>query len=241
MPLRHLEKRCKITKKQAYHNIFSVKNVFPLKINNVYQVNFSNILLPLHELFLIEMDKQAYIVLFHQMHPGFFEQPDIRAIPEDRVFDEMILRLDTFNEHLYEKKLDGNVSFNYYRGDFDTLKEIVASIIPEWIPLYEHNRRVYCGYVGDKIACCCIIENWGTFEIDGQAIRIGGPGCVVTLPPYRNQGIGLTTISKVTQILKEEGYDYSYGHHTFFPHWCEKLGYRTILRWNKNGIINEPE
>ena len=50
-------------------------------------------------------------------------------------------------------------------------------------------------------------------------------------------GIGLTMVKLVTEILKNEGYDYSYIHYTAVAHWYAKLGYTTILKWNKKGII----
>lgn len=76
----------------------------------------------------------------------------------------------------------------------------------------------------------------GTYEIKGQKIKIGGPGCVGTLPEYRDKGIGLTMVQHVTQILKEEGYDYSTIHYSYLASWYEKLGYKTIIKWNRNGI-----
>ena len=39
------------------------------------------------------------------------------------------------------------------------------------------------------------------------------------------------------QILKEEGYDYSYIHYTGVAPWYEKLGYQTFAKWNKNGVL----
>ena len=74
-------------------------------------------------------------------------------------------------------------------------------------------------------------------NINGRELKIGGPGCVGTLPEYRKKGIGLTMVKKVTEILKEEGYDYSYIHFTGVAPWYEKLGYETILKWNKHGLL----
>ncbi len=68
-------------------------------------------------------------------------------------------------------------------------------------------------------------------------MKVGGPGCVGTLPEYRNKGIGLIMVKHVTQILKEEGYDYSYIHFTGVAPWYEKLGYKTTIRWTKNGVV----
>ena len=78
----------------------------------------------------------------------------------------------------------------------------------------------------------------GEYEIDGKRIKIGGPGCVGTLPEYRNKGVGLSMVKYATQILKNEGFDYSYIHYTHISEWYSKLGYKTVLQWTKNGICN---
>ncbi len=62
-------------------------------------------------------------------------------------------------------------------------------------------------------------------------IRIAGPGCVGTVLKFRNQGIGLEMVRRVTQLLKEEGYDWSYIHYTGVADWYARLGYERVLRW----------
>ena len=71
--------------------------------------------------------------------------------------------------------------------------------------------------------------------MDGRKVRVGGPGCVGTLPAYRRRGIGLKMVEKATQILKERGFDYSYIHYTGVGPWYAKLGYELILQWDKHG------
>ena len=56
-------------------------------------------------------------------------------------------------------------------------------------------------------------------------------------PEYRNKGVGLVMVRDVTSILKEEGYDISYIHYTGVAPWYRKLGYRTVLKWNKHGFL----
>ena len=90
-----------------------------------------------------------------------------------------------------------------------------------------------CGYINGKIAAFCLVEDMGEHTIDGKAVRIGGPGCVGTLPRYRNRGIGLMMVKMATQILKDEGYAYSYIHYTGVGPWYRKLGYETLLTWTK--------
>ena len=108
---------------------------------------------------------------------------------------------------------------------------------PAWLPLFNEKSRVYCGFIDGRIASFCMIENMGEHMLDGRTVKIGGPGCVGTVPEYRKRGIGLMMVKNVTQILKEEGYDFSYIHYTGVAPWYQKLGYRTVLKWNKNGMI----
>lgn len=152
------------------------------------------------------MKKQDAITLFHSMHPDFFAQECIQSLSEEWVYAEMLLRLEEFDANMYNKELDAGVTFGIYEG--------------------EHA----------KLASFCIIAPMGTHMINGQAVKIGGPGCVGTLPEYRNLGIGLTMVKKATRILKEEGYDYSYIHYTAVESWYAKLGYERILKWTKNGF-----
>ena len=46
-----------------------------------------------------------------------------------------------------------------------------------------------------------------------------------------------TPTPAILQILKEEGYDYSYIHYTYLAPWYERLGYKTVIKWNRDGIL----
>lgn len=183
------------------------------------------------------MDKQDYILLFNSLYPNYFEQDFLRDLPEEFIFDEMILPLKKFDIHTYDKNMEHNISFGFYNGDLNELKKKVEKVDQQWEPFYDRKQRIYCGYIDGKVVSFCIVEDMGVHNINGNKIKIGGPGCVGTLSEYRDRGIGLTMVKHVTQILKEEGYDYSYIHYTYVASWYEKLGYRTSIKWNKNGII----
>lgn len=172
-------------------------------------------------------------------HPGFFENDHIKNLPEDWIYDEMVVLLEEFDDSRYQKDFNEHISFGYYEGDLDTLKKEVAKVVESWLDYYNGEDRVYCGYIDGKIASFCLIEDMGVHNINGRILKIGGPGCVGTVPEYRNLGIGLTMVNQVTQILKNEGYDYSYIHYTGVADWYNKIGYRTTVRWNSKGIINE--
>ena len=175
--------------------------------------------------------------LFLEMHPGFFDAENIRSMKEEWVCDEMILRLEDFDPDAWRKSFDGSVTFGPFRGSMEELRAAVEKVVPPWLELYREDSRVYCGYIDGKIASFCMIENMGTHLLDGRTQKIGGPGCVGTVPEYRRRGIGLQMVKDVTQILKDEGYDISYIHYTGVAPWYARLGYRTVLRWNKNGFL----
>ena len=183
------------------------------------------------------MEKQEAIILFHSMHPNFFEQEYIQNLSEDWIFDEMILRLNEFDQHKYEKPLDTAISFDFFEGNREELLKIVEQVDEDWVEFFVGDGRVLCGYLDGKVISFCHVNNIGTYEINGRIIKIGGLGCVGTLPEYRDRGIGLTMAKKATQILKDEGYDYSYIHYTYVAQWYEKIGYETVLKWTKNGIL----
>lgn len=181
--------------------------------------------------------KKDYEALLLDMHPGFFSQEYIRAMQESWVCEEMVLRLDAFDPEAYRKELGAGISFAPFRGSPEELHAAVGKVVPSWLPFYDARARVYCGFAGREIASFCIIEDMGKHMLDGQLVKIGGPGCVGTVPEFRNRGIGLTMVGNVTQILKEEGYDLSYIHYTGVAPWYQKLGYRTVLKWNKHGVL----
>lgn len=183
------------------------------------------------------MDKQECILLFNHLHPDLFKSESVCSLPEDYVFDEMILRLNEFDVHSYDKKLDDDVSFGFYDGDLEKLKKEVEKVEKHWAPLFDEKDRIFCGYINGKVASFCLVDDMGIYKTGELALKIGGPGCVGTLPEYRDRGIGLTMVKLVTQMLKEGGYDYSYIHYTYVAPWYEKLGYKTVIKWGRNGIV----
>ena len=182
------------------------------------------------------MSEQKYIDLFNSMHPDFFQRDSIRCLGDEMVFDEMLLALADFDNGSYEKSFDENITFGYFDGDFDEFLKKVEEVEKYWVEIFSEEQRIYCGYINGNIASFCIVEDMGTHNLDGRSCKIGAPGCVGTVLQYRNKGIGLSMVKQVTQILKDEGFDYSYIHYTAVPRWYEKLGYKTILQWSGSGI-----
>ena len=174
-----------------------------------------------------------YAELFDSMHPGFFERTYIKSVPEDRIFAELIMDLRRSAPEPPPYSYPGDITFGEYHGESGKLKETVALVDEEWVQYFNDRNKVFCAFDRDKIASFCILEDWGNLE----DLRIGGPGCVGTVPEYRKQGIGLEMVRRATNVLIEADFDISWIHYTHLAHWYEKLGYRTILQWNCKGII----
>lgn len=185
------------------------------------------------------MNEPIYQALFNEMHPGFFDRPNIRARTSDEAFDEMLLPLDAFDPAAFGLSVPEDVFFGFYTGPMEPLLDAVRRVDPGWPPIFTPERRVYCGFCQDRIASFCIVEDMGAHMLNGKRLRFGGPGCVGTAPEFRRLGIGLKMVCNVTAILRQEGYDISYIHYTGVAPWYAKLGYRTFLRWTRDGFLPE--
>lgn len=175
-----------------------------------------------------------YQKLFNQMHPDFFAADYIREMPDDRVFAELILELKKESPLKIEAAIPSNISFGIYQGSLEKLHAAVNSVDKDWVKFFTEARRAFCAFDGEKIAAFCLLEDWGVQE----GLRIGGPGCVGTVPEYRKQGIGLEMVRLATELVQKEGFDISWIHYTHLEKWYSKLGYHTILRWGCKGFID---
>lgn len=173
-----------------------------------------------------------YTDLFNALHPGFFQQEGIRSLPPEEVFEEQLLDLHTFSPHAVQIACPERITFGMYQGDMSALHQAVAQVDKDWVQYFSRGDSVYCAMDGDKVVSFCLLDEFGEY----QGLRIGGPGCVGTVPNARGQGIGLKMVQNATSLLKEQGYDFSYIHYTHVGRWYAKLGYETILRWNAKGI-----
>lgn len=183
------------------------------------------------------VSEEEYEKLFLEMHPNFFEREYVKATAEGKIASELLLRLQEFDASKYKKTFGDDVTFGFYDGSLEELHKAVEKVNPKWVKNFTEDMRVYCGFIDGNIASFCIIDDFGTHEVDGMTWKIAGPGCVGTLPEYRDRGIGLSMVSQVTEILRDELYDYSYIFYTYVDKWYEKLGYKTILKWDKHGFV----
>lgn len=171
--------------------------------------------------------------LFNLMHPDFFNAPDIRSMPEDYVFTEMVMDLQKETPAALPTTTPKNISFGLYNGSLEKLHNAVALVDDDWVQFFSDKTKVFCAFDGDTIAAFCILSDWGNFE----GLKIGGPGCVGTIPEFRCRGIGLEMVRQATTILRNEGFDLSWIHYTYLEEWYSKIGYHTVLKWNCKGFI----
>lgn len=174
--------------------------------------------------------------LFDSMYPDFFKQDYLKDFPEDKFCEEMIMNLKDFDSAAYTKSFPENVSFGFYKGTVEELQKAVAKVDEGWVQYFNKTDRVFCGFIDGNITSFCLLDDMGTHKLGETEVKVGGPGCVGTIPEFRNRGIGLVMVKKGTEILKSEGYDISFIHYTGVAPWYAKLGYQTILKWNKNGL-----
>ena len=53
--------------------------------------------------------------------------------------------------------------------------------------------------------------------------------------------VKVTNLGQCIDKLKERGVEVSWIHFTHIENWYKKLGYETVLKWNKYGIIEEKK
>ena len=173
--------------------------------------------------------------LFNTLKPGFLDHDWIRSIPPEEVYEEQVLYLKDFSENDVKLTCPDNITFGMYTGDMDKLRAAVAEVEKDWVQYFNDIREVYAATDGDKVVSFCLIDDFGSYK----GMKVGGPGCVGTIPSCRKQGIGLKMVQNATKLLKDMGYDLSYIHYTGVGRWYEKLGYKTVVKWNCSGIISD--
>ncbi|MBR0464624.1 MAG: GNAT family N-acetyltransferase [Clostridia bacterium] len=178
-----------------------------------------------------------YTALFNSMFPDFFSADYIRQMPPDWAFTELVMDLRETRPEETGFQNPGGVTFGVYEGEIEPLRAAVARVDESWVRYFGEGSRVFCAFDGDGIVSFCILSDWGCH----QGLRVGGPGCVGTVPKYREKGIGLEMVRRATEILRGEGFDLSWIHYTHLARWYAKLGYRRVLTWNGKGFIPDGE
>lgn len=174
--------------------------------------------------------------IFNALNPDFFVSENIRSMPSDWVFTELVMELRDGLPDMPRFKYPSGIGFGEYHGELSELRNAVRKVDADWVRYFNRGDRVFCAFDGDNIAAFCALTDMG--RVDG--LHIGGPGCVGTLPEYRRQGIGLETVRRATETFRQDGFDLSWIHYTHLAEWYMKLGYKPVLRWNSGGILPAP-
>lgn len=157
---------------------------------------------------------------------GFFERNGYRSVGS---CEEMLLHLKDFS--LDTKSFHGHdiAEYNWFSGDLKEIQSAVACVDESWVQYYTNPQNIYVSRVNGEIASFCLVDtNCQNYLTDAFG-KVGMPGCVGTVPKYRNKGIALEMIANVTKYLKEQGMDISFIFFTGVAKWYEKIGYETFL------------
>ncbi len=157
---------------------------------------------------------------------GFFEKHGYTSVGG---CDEMLMRLSkfTFDEHAFRGHL--TAAYGWYQGDIGTLKKAVAEVNEDWVQYFSDGSRVYAATVGGEIASFCIVDTDVKNYLSDAFGRVGMPGCVGTVPRFRDRGIGIELVARVTEYLREIGMDISFIFFTGVADWYKKLGYEVFM------------
>lgn len=175
----------------------------------------------------------TYSELFAGMHPGFFDADYIREMDAEDVFVEQLMLLEDFSADAVTLPSPEGITYGILQGRRDELRQAVALVDEDWVQYFGDDGLVFCAFEGDRIISFCCLDDMGWHD----GMHISGPGCVGTIPEKRGHGTGLRMVQLATEYLKQNGFHASYIHYTHIGHWYAKLGYETILKWNRDGIL----
>ena len=157
---------------------------------------------------------------------GFFEKKGFSAVGG---CDEMLLKLKdlSFDEKAFRGHL--TAEYGWYKGGIEALRKAVAEVDSGWVQYFEEDSSVYAATVNGEIASFCLVNTDVTNYLSDAFGRVGMPGCVGTVPKYRNKGIGIEMVARATRYLKDCGMDISFIYFTGVADWYKKLGYEVFM------------
>lgn len=157
---------------------------------------------------------------------GFFEKNGYEAVGE---CEEMLMPLKNFSMEGYAYHGHDIAEYGWFDGDIKEIQGAVSLVEEDWVQYYNDTNKIYVGRVDGEIASFCLVdENCQNYLTDKYG-KIGMPGCVGTVPKYRDKGIGIEMVANVTKYLKEKGMDVSFIFFTGVAKWYSKIGYETFL------------
>ena len=157
---------------------------------------------------------------------GFFEKRGFTSVGE---CEEMLLRLEDFQRDKLTLHGSDIAEYGWFDGDIEDIKATVALVDESWTQYFTNLENIFVAKVNGEVASFCLVDiNCQNYLTDKYA-KIGMPGCVGTVPCYRNKGIALEMVARVTEYLKCQGMNVSFIYFTGVPKWYEKIGYKTFL------------
>lgn len=157
---------------------------------------------------------------------GFFEKNGFASVGG---CDEMLMHLKDFQlEHL---NLHGSdlAEYGWYDGSLDDMKKAVSLVDESWAQYFTTPEKIYVAKVNGEIASFCLVDINCQNYLTDQYGKVGMPGCVGTVPKFRNKGIALEMVARVTEYLKIKGMVVSFIYFTGVAEWYEKIGYKSFL------------
>ncbi len=168
---------------------------------------------------------------------GFFEKQGFTSVGG---CEEMLLHLDDFQ--LDKLNLHGSESAEYewFHGELAEIKAAVSLVDEDWPQYFTDSGSIFVARVNGEIASFCLVDLDCQNYLTDRYGKVGMPGCVGTVPKFRNKGIGLEMVARATDYLKAQGMEVSFIYYTGVAEWYEKIGYRTFLseRFGVKNIIS---
>ena len=157
---------------------------------------------------------------------GFFAKQGFVSVGK---CDEMILKLVDFQ--LVKLALHGSdiAEYGWFDGDLEDIRSAVSLVDENWTQYFINPENIYVAKVNGEIASFCLVDINCQNYLTDKYRKVGMPGCVGTVPKFRNKGIALEMVARVTEYLKDQGMDVSFIFFTGVAKWYEKIGYRTFL------------
>lgn len=157
---------------------------------------------------------------------GFFEKQGFVSVGR---CDEMFLKLEDFQ--LDKLKLHGSdiAEYGWFNGDMEDIRSAVSLVDESWTQYFINPGNIYVAKVNGEIASFCLVDTNCQNYLTDKYSNVGMPGCVGTVPKFRNKGIALEMVARVTEYLKIKGMVVSFIYFTGVAEWYEKIGYKTFL------------
>ena len=156
----------------------------------------------------------------------FFEKQGFASIGK---CNEMILKLEDFQ--LDKLTLHGSdiAEYGWFDGNLEDIMSAVSLVNENWVQYFTNPKNIYVAKVNGEIASFCLVDINCQNYLTDKYCKVGMPGCVGTVPKFRNKGIALEMVARATEYLKMQGMNVSFIFFTGVAEWYEKIGYRSFL------------